>query len=248
MLNSKSELTNWGTTTKQRNTNWHQKCVTKILKNPYFCSAKMVPEEVVLFLTLEVVLKLTLESQKSGTKTNSPAYIYIYISLSISFFLFLYLYHSSLCCSGDLVSLRFPLPISVDLCMTLRVWECMRRERGQIPRLGQCASTARPVAPVLRGPAAILFVSRDSCRSCRKSISCLFFMGYRTVLQRYVAKWGISHRCACVKLSTKGGVSQHFGSANLPKKVSRDMGYRSDSIAISRDMGPLSSRLGLWTE
>ena len=31
-----------------------------------------------------------------------------------------------------------------------------------------------------------------------------------------------------------------WGSANLPEKVSRDMGYRSDSIAISRDMGPLS--------
>ena len=28
-------------------------------------------------------------------------------------------------------------------------------------------------------------------------------------------------------------------SANLPEKVSRDMGYHSDSIAISRDMGPL---------
>ena len=38
----------------------------------------MVPQEVVLFLTLEVVPKLTLERPKSGTKTNSPAYIYIY--------------------------------------------------------------------------------------------------------------------------------------------------------------------------
>ena len=53
--------------------------VTKILKNLYFYSAKMVPQEVVLFLTLEVVPKLTLERPKSGTKTNSPAYIYIYI-------------------------------------------------------------------------------------------------------------------------------------------------------------------------
>ena len=51
---------------------------------------------------------------------------------------------------------------------------------------------------------------------------------------------GISHRCACVKLSTKGWVSHHFGGvlASL-KKVSSDMGYRSDSIAIWRDMGPL---------
>ena len=34
----------------------------------------MVPQEVVLFLTLEVVPKLTLERPKSGTKTNSPKF------------------------------------------------------------------------------------------------------------------------------------------------------------------------------
>ena len=37
-----------------------------------------------------------------------------------------------------------------------------------------------------------------------------------------------------------GGIAPFWGSANLPEKVSRDMGYRSDSIAVSRDMGPLS--------
>ena len=31
------------------------------------------------------------------------------------------------------------------------------------------------------------------------------------------------------------------GRASIPSKVSRDMGYRSDSIAVSRDTGPLSS-------
>ena len=51
---------------------------------------------------------------------------------------------------------------------------------------------------------------------------------------------GVSHRCACVKLSTKGGIAPFRGSAKLPEKVSCDMGYYSDSIAISRDMGPLS--------
>ena len=52
---------------------------------------------------------------------------------------------------------------------------------------------------------------------------------------------GVSHRYACVKLSTKGGCRTPFrGSAKLPEKVSRDMGYRSDSTAVSRDMGPLS--------
>ena len=39
---------------------------------------KWSPQEVVLFLTLEVVLFLALERLKRGTKTNSPAYIYIF--------------------------------------------------------------------------------------------------------------------------------------------------------------------------
>ena len=64
-------------------------------------------------------------------------------------------------------------------------------------------------------------------------------MGYRT-LSRDTLQNGVSHRCACVKLSTKGGVSYHFGGVLTSlEKVSRDVGYRSDSTAISRDMGPL---------
>ena len=42
----------------------------------------------------------------------------------------------------------------------------------------------------------------------------------------------------------EGEVSHHFGEVLLTslkkKNVSREMGYRSDSIAVSRDMGPLS--------
>ena len=79
MLNNKSELTNWAQNTKQKNTNWHQNLSQKSSKNPIFVVRKWAPQEVVLFLTLEVVPKLTLERPKSGTKTNSPAYIYIYI-------------------------------------------------------------------------------------------------------------------------------------------------------------------------
>ena len=37
-----------------------------------------------------------------------------------------------------------------------------------------------------------------------------------------------------------GGIAPFWGSANLPLQVSRAMGYCSSSIAISRDMGPLS--------
>ena len=70
-------------------------------------------------------------------------------------------------------------------------------------------------------------------------------MGYRTIIARYVAKWGIAQMCLC-ETKYQGRVSHHFGgSADLPAKVSRDMGYRSDSIAVSRDMGPLCTALGL---
>ena len=71
----------------------------------------------------------------------------------------------------------------------------------------------------------------------------LVFMGYRTIIARYVAKIGYRTDVACVKLSTKGGIAPFGGSANLPEKVSRDMGYHGDSIAISRDMGPLSVQM-----
>ena len=47
--------------------------------NPIFVVRKWSPQEVVLFLTLEVVLLLALERLKRGTKTNSPAYVCIYI-------------------------------------------------------------------------------------------------------------------------------------------------------------------------
>ena len=84
MLNNKSELTNWAQNTKQINTNWHQNSSHKSSKNPIFVVRKWAPQEVVLFLTLEVVPKLTLERPKRGTKTNSPAYIYRYICVCVS--------------------------------------------------------------------------------------------------------------------------------------------------------------------
>ena len=37
----------------------------------------------VLFLALEVVLKLTLGRLKRGTETDSPAYLYIYIYIYV---------------------------------------------------------------------------------------------------------------------------------------------------------------------
>ena len=64
----------------------------------------------------------------------------------------------------------------------------------------------------------------------------LVFMGYRTSIARYAAKWGIALMCLCETKYQGGGIAPFWGSADLSGKVSRDMGYRSDSIAVSRDM------------
>ena len=67
-------------------------------------------------------------------------------------------------------------------------------------------------------------------------------MGYRTIVARYVATWGIAQMRMCETKCQGRGIAPFWGSANLPSRVSRDMGYRSDSITISRDMGPLRGR------
>ena len=59
-------------------------------------------------------------------------------------------------------------------------------------------------------------------------------MGYRTIIARYVAKWGIAQMCLC-KTKYQGGVSHHFGGvlASLKK-------YRAiwDIAAIVSPKGP----------
>ena len=75
----------------------------------------------------------------------------------------------------------------------------------------------------------------------------LVFMGYRTNIARYVAKWGIARICLC-KIKYQGGVSHHFGGVLTSLKKYRAIwgiaAIVTDSIAVSRDMGPLSHRLG----
>ena len=51
----------------------------KILKNPYFYSAKMAPKKVDNLLTFKGANPLTLWRPKCGQPSASPAYIYIYL-------------------------------------------------------------------------------------------------------------------------------------------------------------------------
>ena len=66
----------------------------------------------------------------------------------------------------------------------------------------------------------------------------LVFVEYPTNIARYAAKRGIA-QSTCDEPMYQGGDRTILGSANLPERVSRHMGYRSDNIAISRDTGPL---------
>ena len=59
------------------------------------------------------------------------------------------------------------------------------------------------------------------------------FVGNRTIIARYVGKWGIAQMCL-YETKCEGGVAPFWGSANIHEKVLRDMGYCSDSADIAR--------------
>ena len=115
----------------------------------------------------------------------------------------------------------------------------MRRCLSPSPmRSTKYASCARIGVCALRGPAAILLISRDTCSDSIANFFVLVFMRYGTVIARYVAKWGIALMCLC-KIRYQGGGSHNFGGVLTSLKK-----YRAiwGSIAVSRYMGPLSMR------
>ena len=66
----------------------------------------------------------------------------------------------------------------------------------------------------------------------------LVLMGYRASIVRYIAGWGCRTAISgpiWVNELYQGGVSQLLGV----EQISRNMGNRNDSLAISRDMRPL---------
>ena len=94
---------------------------------------------------------------------------------------------------------------------------------------------------ILRGPAAILFISRDTFSD---SIAKLFRACFPGVSHKYRAiccKMGYRTDMSVSNKAPRGGIAPCWGIAGMAEKVSRDRGYRSDTIAVSRDMGPLSS-------
>ena len=62
----------------------------------------------------------------------------------------------------------------------------------------------------------ILFRSRDTCSDSIANSLVLVFMGYRTIIARYVAKWGIAQMCLCEAKCQEGGIAPCWGNVNLP--------------------------------
>ena len=93
---------------------------------------------------------------------------------------------------------------------------------------------------MLRGPIAILFISRDTFSD---SIAKRFRVCFPGVSHEYRAircKMGYRTDMFVQKKAPSGGIAPCWGIAGMAEKVSRDRGYRSDTIAVARDMGPLS--------
>ena len=63
----------------------------------------------------------------------------------------------------------------------------------------------------LRGPVAILFISRDTCSDSIAKLFRACFCGGIAQLSRDTLQNGVSHRYVCVKLSTKGGYRTILG-------------------------------------
>ena len=71
------------------------------------------------------------------------------------------------------------------------------------------------------GPAAILFALRDACSNSITKLFCACFMGYHTIVARYVATWDLAQMCL-YETQCQGGVSHHLGWVltslkNLPR-------------------------------
>ena len=106
--------------------------------------------------------------------------------------------------------------------------------RIMAPNLGVSETGSAKLAS---GPAAVLFISRDACSDSIAKL-CELSHNYRPICCKM---GGIAQMCLCEPKYQGGGIVPFWGAVNLPEKGSHDMGCRSDSITISRDMVPLRS-------
>ena len=97
--------------------------------------------------------------------------------------------------------------------------ECWKQSRCLCCKGEQhCFQRSSRHSPSLRGPAAILFISRDTCSDSIAKLFRACFCGGIAQLSRDTLQNGVSHRCACLKLSAKGGYCIISGECQPPFK------------------------------
>ena len=85
----------------------------------------------------------------------------------------------------------------------------------------------------LRGPAAMLFISRDTCSDASATLFHDCFHGVSHNYRAICCKWGVAEMCLC-ETKYQRGVSHHFGGLLTSLRRYRAIwGCRSDSIARS---------------
>ena len=89
------------------------------------------------------------------------------------------------------------------------------------PGPGLKLASRRNIKEGPRGPAAILFIARDSCSDSIANVFRACFCGggggYRTIIARYVAKWGIA---------------QILDGQNRQSPIASDFGSRTQIAAL----------------
>ena len=68
----------------------------------------------------------------------------------------------------------------------------------------------------LGGPAAKLFISRETCSDSIAKLVRACSYGYRTTIARHIAKGRIAQTCLCETKYQGGGIAPFWGSADLP--------------------------------
>ena len=114
-----------------------------------------------------------------------------------------------------------------------RIWGYPVRGHSHVlchPTKSQRDLRHHPTPLRLRGAAAILFISSDTCNdSIAKLYLMLVFMGIAQ-LSRYMLQNAVSHRCACVKLSPK--TTTCLAYVRLPALIKREFPLFSLCLSV----------------
>ena len=113
------------------------------------------------------------------------------------------------CGFGGLQAVWDVWPI-VRLCARAVQTKHLERDKKPMSKVDGLPMLAQ--RPELRGPAAILFISRNTCSDSIAKEFGACFCGGIAQLSRNMLQKGVSHRCVCVKLSTKAGYRIILGS------------------------------------